>query len=692
MNEIEGVIQQIRGPYGKGNNWFIMTLKDGQMVTGCKPSHIAIGDNCKFTGNYKESKYGQQFAASQFSVSMPKDMAGILEYLKRHMPGIGNKTGRAIVQHFRENIFSILDNEPERLAEIRGISQKKAEKIAEVYKEIKARQDMDIFYAENGITANLRARFVDALGDDDSFIIRQIKKNPYGLIERVDGFGFMTADRIFLSINNTDMENSYRINAGISHTLRDAENQGHCYLLEAELFKKASKLLSVSIESVIEAFKADRFEIEGNRVYNDDLYFAEKSVSEKLKQMLSCHNYMEINDISQKDFLDLSPDQQQAFRFATKNKVCIITGGPGTGKTHMLKMLLQAFSELEVALASPTGKAAKRMQESTGKQAFTIHRLLKYRPFEGFQHNEKNQLEYDVVIIDESSMIDIRLFSALLKAIPIDSRVVIVGDADQLPSVGPGRCLADMIKARVPTAMLTTLHRQESGSLIDLNAQKINNGQGIRGGNIKSDFIFCIEEDPETLADRIVKACKYYIDDNPQVLCPQKKGVIGVFNLNERLRNEVFNPDGEPVPGTFFRLGDRVIQLRNNYNLEIFNGDIGIITGIHEDKDKQVFIKIEFDTGPVLYPKHMIDDLQLAYALTIHKSQGSEFHTIIMPVHTQNYIMLKRQLLYTGITRGKKRVVLIGTEKAVNLAIKMPDTSVRYSALAERIKKERKID
>jgi exodeoxyribonuclease V alpha subunit len=417
------------------------------------------------------------------------------------------------------------------------------------------------------------------------------------------------------------------------------------------------------------------------------LYNSERIVATRLRKLVKAHHKTIIHDLTQDELDEMDPDQRRALDLALSSKISIITGGPGVGKTHMIKQIIRALGpdDKKIYLAAPTGKAAKRMNEATGMEATTIHRLLEYSmQLNGFTRNSHHPLDCDALIIDETSMIDIRLMASLMDAFNSYMQVIFVGDVNQLPSVGPGRVLADMIDSEViPVAWLNTLHRQAGESAINLNAKRINAGKKLDLSRADSDFWVCIEENVERIPDLITKTCKAIPRKYPeftlndiQVLCPQKRSAIGTKNLNEALR-PILNPEGVKLKGVEFYSGDRVIQTKNNYNLEIFNGEIGRVSHVEND-----FLHLHRDDGRLLmYPLNQVTELKPAYALTIHKSQGSEFPCVIIPVHTSNYIMLQRNLLYTGITRGKKLVVLIGTMKAINLAIKTIDSKTRYTNL-----------
>lgn len=527
--------------------------------------------------------------------------------------------------------------------------------------------------------------------------VEAIKEDPYNLSEVVWGVGFKTADQIAQTLI-VSPESPNRIRAALRYLLHEqAEGAGHCFLPAQELARYAQELLGIDSSLIWQGIKSGiadgRLVDHGGELYHPELFEAEQEVARTLRALAASHHEIIIQELSREEISELDPDQLAALMMACKSKVCVITGGPGTGKTFTIRRILAALGNRKVALAAPTGKAAKRMSEMTGRAASTIHRLLAYDPFVGrFIHDCNNPLDHDTLIIDETSMIDIRLMRSLLTAVTNQTQIILVGDMDQLPSVGPGRVLADMIESdMIPVARLQTLHRQAAESLININAKHINRGAKLQVNNaLGDDLWFIAEEDPAAVAESIRKLIRIiperfgYPLNEIQVLCPQKRGLIGTKELNQELR-PLFNPDGTKLEGTPFLSGDRVIQLRNNYQLGVFNGDILTVTGVDP---VACLLHLDLDGTTIGYPLVKVVELQLAYALTIHKSQGSEFSVVIVPMHAANYIMLKRNLLYTAITRGKRLVFLVGQMKAVNLAIRTIDTSRRYTGLAGWIKGE----
>jgi exodeoxyribonuclease V alpha subunit len=690
METLEGTIESISMAYSGG--FRIATLRNSQKVVGILPESAEPGCFCIFKGSFRtHPRYGSQFVAEESTVEIPKDIVGQQRYLET-FKWIGPILSRKLTNVFGDRIFEIIDQFPERLKEIPGITSERAQTIHEEYKAIKADRVLDVFFTSNGITLNLRNRLVDRYGSKQA-AVEAVKENPYRLADEVFGIGFKKADAIALHMG-LKKDSRRRASAGISWILGESANgEGHCYLPMRELVERARGILGTSLARITEVvdkgIKDGHLVFIGEDIYRADLYGAEIQVADKLRQ-LAIARHIPITPDFDGETPELDSDQHQALINALSSKISIITGGPGTGKTYTLNWILRALGHnLDIELAAPTGKAAKRMTEATGRPARTIHRLLAYSPqINQFQRNAESPLECDVLIIDETSMIDIRLMDSLVDALTDKTMLILVGDVDQLPSVGPGRVLSDMIDSGIiPVSRLTYLHRQAAESLININAKRINVGQRLDLSTAKSDFWFVPEEEAEKIPALIINAiqkipARFGMTPNDiQVLCPQKRSPIGTENLNKVLRPYLNLATVEKkLPGTSFLPGDRVIQTRNNYELEIFNGDIGAVEGV--DKE-YLYVGFEGIKGKetVSYPLNQLDDLQLAYALTIHKSQGSEFLCVIIPIHTTNYMMLKRNLLYTGITRGKRLVVLIGNMKAVNIATKTLDSSKRYSNL-----------
>lgn len=701
METIQGTIETISKSFNGG--WRIASVHPHGTVTGHLPGSLNPGDYCTFGGKWTEhQKYGKQFAADFVQIDCPRDIQGIKKYLARHYQWVGDKIANEMVRMFGDTLFIVIEQYPEKLEKIPGITPARAKEIHEKYLSIRFDQEQDVFFATNGITLNMQEKLVNVYRSKKS-AIQAIKENPYQLDELIWGVGFKKCDAIAIAMG-IKKSSPFRLKSGILWTLKNAsESDGHCYLPEDYLLARAAKSLDTKatkeiaeeLNKLVEA--EDVVLVDGN-IYRPINYRYEINIADKLLKLCASGNCSRHSPMPAAD--DLDRDQQQALNMALSTGVSIITGGPGVGKTYTIKRILDAFGydDKDISLAAPTGKAAKRMSELTGQPAKTIHRLLEYNFMdEGFRRNDRNPLESKLLIIDETSMIDIGLMSALLDAInPSITQVIFVGDVDQLPSVGPGRLLADMIESgKIPTARLRTLHRQAASSLININAQLINKGEDIRFDNNSkdSDFIYLEEDDPEKIQELCLKVTNqipiaypdYSINDI-QVLCPQKRGPIGTIEMNSKLR-PYLNPRAVDIKGIPYKINDRVIQLRNNYTLEIFNGDVGtVVGGKVEFRGDHQYLDIMFDDRVIPYPVSDLDELALAYALTIHKSQGSEFLVVIIPLHTTNYMMLRRNLLYTGITRGKCLVVLVGSRKALGIAIRTVDSggmNKRYTGIKD---------
>ena len=678
------------------NGWRILSIAPGVTATGCIPGGINLGDNCSFKGKWQtHPKYGKQFKIDQIEVETPKDVQGIQDYLMTHFRWIGPYIAKEMVNHFGENLFDVMKHDPLSLTRIPGITEKRAAEIFTKYTDVEENRQIDIFFSTHGVTLNMQSRLVERYGSKEA-AFKQVREDPYALADELWGVGFKKADAIAISMG-IEKTSPRRIEAGIMWVLKFSEGSGHCFLPEKNLTRLAVDQLGVDGQDFFPCLEKlyERGELikVGTAVYASEMLSCEEGIASKLLALVERRQSRMLKNLTQKDLDKLDEDQHLAVGYAINANIQIITGNPGVGKTYTIKTIIEALGEdCRIALAAPTGKAAKRMEESTGKKAKTIHRLLEYDPFSGgFSRNGDNPLDYDTLIIDEVSMIDVNLMYSLLDAIHDETQLILVGDKDQLPSVGPGAILRDMIESEaVPVVFLKTLHRQAKESTIVKNAHLINKGKKIIDDGDSLDFHFIKEERSENIPAIIKELCnnlmKKWMHSDIQVLCPMKKGPIGTKNLNDIIR-PVFNPGFEnirKIRGTIFYPNDRVIQIKNNYKLGVFNGDIGFVS---KPINNETFI-VDFNGNHVEYPISSVDELQLAYALTIHKFQGSESQVVIIPVHTTNFIMLKRNLLYTGITRGKKLVILVGTAKAVNIAIRTTDSSKRFTGLKEKLKGE----
>ena len=666
---------------------------------------VNVGESYKLEGEWvNDPRYGWQFSFNNYQLVLPTSLIGLKRYLGSGLiKGIGPATADRIVQHFGDKTLDILENNLERLTEVEGIGEKRIKVISQSWEEQKEIKRVMIFLQSYQITTGYAVKIYRTYGNK---AIEKLKENPYCLIDDVFGIGFKTADRIAQNLG-IDFTSLVRIKAGIKYLLNELANQGHCYGTLEEVIKEGSTLLEVEealVEKALNLLKNNKeVIIEQDRVWLPLYYFAELGVSKKLieltnfpQQLIDFDVPKKIRLLEKKYKIFFAEEQKEAIKKVLLNRVLVLTGGPGTGKTTTTLGLIELFKELKlkIVLAAPTGRAAKKMSETTGEEARTIHRLLEYSPKSGtFTRNAENPLKAEVIILDEVSMIDILLMNNLLKAVLPGTFLILIGDVDQLPSVGPGNILRDIIDSEtIPVVRLSRIFRQDRQSLIVVNAHRINEGKyPLVKGEKERDFYFIEEEDPEVAAQKIVNLCtarlpaKYPIDpvDDIQVLSPMYKGEVGADSLNYRLR-EALNPEGKQI--TFgnqsFKVNDKVMQIKNNYEKEVFNGDIGRIK--HIDLEENI-LEVNFYGRKVNYDFSELNELVLAYAITVHKSQGSEYGVVIMPIMTQHYLLLQRNLLYTGITRAKKKVILMGTKKALWIAIKNNKTFHRNTSLKEKL-------
>lgn len=657
---------------------------------------IHEGETVTVTGKWKNhKKFGRQFVADHMRSSSPNSTEGMKKYLSsRAVEGIGAIYAEKLVNTFGDKLFNVIEFEPDQLQNVEGIGPRRAQQIKEAWDRQRDQHEAMLFLYENGIGSARAARIYKKY---QSSLISKISKNPYRLIEDFSGIGFKIADELANKVGFAP-DDMRRVRAGLNYLVGESAKQGSCGLQVNELITQSSRLLEVD-EKLAEAgirdeCKAGRivlYEIDGEEcAFLVDLFKAEDSVSERIKHLMKgsppwkkFDSERALNWVEKENRIELSDSQARAVMLAVSEKFTIITGGPGVGKTTIVNAILKILSALKVKIkmCAPTGRAAKRMTESTGRMAFTIHRLLVFETTTGgFRHNKDNQLKCDLVIVDEASMIDIKLMNSLLQALPNQTAVILVGDVDQLPSIGPGQVLSDIIDAQsVPVARLTEVFRQASSSQIISNAHRINAGQApdLSGQDGNSDFYFVRAEEPEDAASKVLQLVtdripsRFNLDPirDIQVLCPMIRGTVGVQSLNLLLQ-EALNPSRQPKDG-LYALGDKVMQTKNNYEVSIFNGDIGYITSIiRGDQASDTVMEINFDGRIVELESDSFDGLTSAYAVTIHKSQGSEFPAVVMPIMKQHYVMLQRKLLYTGVTRGKKLVVLVGQKAAIQMAIR----------------------
>ena len=692
-------------------------------------SDIAEGENIEAHGNYNDHPtYGRQFAVKSFEEKAPKDEMAIERYLgSGAIKGVGIALAARIVRRFKSDTFRIIEEEPERLAEVKGISERKAMEIAD---QVNAKRDLRqamIFLQQYGISTTLAVKIYNTYGQE---IYGILKENPYRMADDVDGVGFRTADEIASRVGiRTDSD--FRIRSGIQYALLQASNEGHTYLPMPELTQRASNLLQIEPEYIEKHYMnlaMDRKIImrqAGNttQIYASSFFYMEANTATMLKQLNANFNVPDIEieerlrQIEKQTKMDLDEHQVEAVKEAVRNGLLVITGGPGTGKTTTINTIIRYFEleGMDIFLAAPTGRAAKRMSETTGFEARTIHRMLALNGGmegnAGFEKNEQNPLETDVIIIDEMSMVDISLMYALLKAIAAGTRLILVGDVNQLPSVGPGSVLKDIIDSNeFHTVKLTKIFRQASTSDIIVNAHKINRGEPVSLDNKSMDFFFLKRYEADKIINvtlqlikqklpKFVGASEYDI----QVLTPMRKGLLGVERLNGILQmylNPADKRKREKEHGdTIFREGDKVMQTKNNYQLEweirskyglcidkgtgIFNGDMGIIEEINDFAETMT---VSFDEGRMVeYPYKLLDELELAYAVTIHKSQGSEYPAVVIPLLSGPRMLMNRNLLYTAVTRAKKCVTIVGNDITFNQMIENNSQLKRYSGLRDRL-------
>lgn len=719
MIQLEGTIAQIIF-YNQDNYYTVAKLKPstGRTVTivGNLPP-LYQGEALLLRGEWvKHKEYGEQFQVVEWERPVPKTLKGIERFLGGGLiKGVGKVTAQKIVAKFGLEALEIIEKTPERLAEIPGISVKKALKIAAGLEKYAAIQRIMVFLQGIGISPAYALKIHRVYGDQ---AINVVSENPYQLADDVLGIGFKIADQIAAKVG-IEKDSPYRIRAGIRYLLNENSGEGHVYAVEKDFLNKAVQELSVNeiqlaaeLEELILEKEVFRESVSGvSALYLAPFYYSEVGVATKIRELLSIElkplpidTEAVLKDFSLKNQLTLAPKQREAVINSLKYGIMVITGGPGTGKTTIVKAIIALFNaaKMGVLLAAPTGRAAKRLAETTGQEAKTIHRLLGYgsesKNGGRFQHNEKEPLRAEVLIIDEFSMVDLPLFYNLLKAVNPGTRLILVGDVDQLPSVGPGTVLRDLIQSRcIPMVRLNVIFRQAGESLIVSNAHKINRGEFPYLSTTK-DFFFIPEEKPEQIvqiiSDLIKNRISGYLQCDPlediQVLAPMRRTVTGVENLNLNLQ-AALNPsqadkDELRFGANIFRVGDKVMQLKNDYQKVVFNGDIGRIRKI-DTEGRVLSVAYQDVDGERLidYETEDMDQLVLAYAISVHKSQGNEYPVVIIPVTTQHFLMLQRNLLYTAVTRAKKMVVIIGTKKAIAIAVKNNRIEERHSLLQQRI-------
>lgn len=702
--------------------------KDDSVVTVVgKFIDVQVGSLVTLDGKYEKTKYGIQYRFDSYEISMPKSLSGIEKYLGSGLiRGVGPITAKKIVEHFGKDTLDVLEYTPQKLSEVSGISAKKATEIGFSFKEHREVQNTIMFLQNFNITTNMALKIYNVYHEKTTDIV---KNNPYKLVEDIDGIGFATADKIAQNAG-LPKDSLFRLRAGLIYVLKTScEKNGNTYLPKNMLLEQAADALELSLQEqeakFTEAFDSlclDRTAVT-TWVDNTEIvmlskyYYYENSIAQKLVWLANCQNEEEfdvneeIANFEQRNHITFHEEQKKAIIGAINNGVFVITGGPGTGKTTIIKCILEILTSQQktVSLVAPTGRAAKRMSDSTGHEAKTIHRLLEVNVIQSnesyFVHNESNPLKTNAVIVDEVSMVDAALMSSLLKAMPRDCKLILVGDKDQLPSVGAGNVLADILQSGVISyCMLTKIFRQNEKSLIITNAHLINEGKMPLIDNTSMDFFFDSKNDPEvikdTILDLVTSRLPKFLGVDPQtiqVLAPLKAGVCGIENLNKVLQERI-NP---PSPNkrqvefghTIFREGDKIMQMSNNYDLEwkkhgrfadetgkgVFNGDIGFISTIDPNTSEVI---VEFEDGRIcLYTRPDLIDLSLSYAITIHKSQGSEFDTIVIPAIAGPSIILTRNLIYTAVTRAKKMVVIVGEKQYLKRMVSNKYTATRFTLL-----------
>jgi len=741
-DRLQGSVERITY-YNEENGYSVIRLNvegrsDLVTVVGNLPE-VQPGESLQLEGEWtKHPQYGRQFAAEWCKQVLPATVEGLKAYLGSGMiKGVGPVTAKRIVQRFGVDTLQVLDENPERLREALGVGPKRAESIAEAWEEQKQIREVMMFLQSHGVSTNLAVKIYKTYGDD---ALQVVQEDPYRLAQDIWGVGFKTADKVAQDLGLPHDDPS-RLQAGVAYALSQLADQGHVYVPEEELVAEASPLLEVDPNLIEEAIReldseqvvqretlhyprtqevagaageiASELQIrEEEAVYLAPFYYGEIGVTNRLRDLLddpstrlapfrSVDWDALLSQITRGAALDLSSEQRHAVQTALTNKVTVLTGGPGTGKTVTVRTLISALEAFgrKYALCAPTGRAAKRLSEATNRPAKTVHRLLEYSPQRGFQRNEEAPLQIDCLIVDEASMLDLLLTNRLLKAVHPAAHVLFVGDVDQLPSVGAGDVLRDIIASdRVAVVELTEIFRQAANSGIVINAHRINRGE-FPILNEFGDFYYFSKEDPAEAAELLVDIVKRRIPekfrldplDDLQVMAPMYRGECGVSNLNEILQKALNPPSPRKrerkVGGRVFRVGDKVMQTRNNYDKDVYNGDIGRVSRI-DTIEQTMSIRIDERPGQgrtVVYDWVELDELQHAFSISVHKSQGSEYTGVVLPILTQHYLLLQRNLLYTAVTRAKRLVVLVGTRRAIWIAVKNDKVSERHSGLSLRL-------
>jgi exodeoxyribonuclease V alpha subunit len=715
-NELRGQIDRITF-VNEENGYTVARMKvegrNGFVTVVGTLLNVTPGEVLKLTGQWKQHpRYGEQFQIESFETVVPATAKGIEKYLGSGMiKGIGPVMAKRLVQRFGVKTLNVIEEDMERLKEVDGIGEKRIEMIRQAWDSQKEVRDIMVFLQGHGVSPAYAAKIYREYGRES---VGVVKRNPYRLAEDIFGIGFLSADRIAGHLG-IEKDAPARIAAGIMYALQQLADDGHLFYPAAALSQEAAKMLGVDEGALPDAIgelarekkvvlEASDSHGEGGLVYLERLHTAERGVATNLARIAGGPRQQALpgadgalSRVQSRLGIDLSMNQRRAVEASISEKVLIVTGGPGTGKTTIINTILQIYEGLKqkVLLAAPTGRAGKRMTEATGHEARTIHRLLEYAPASGtFKRDGQNRLEADLVVVDEVSMVDAVLMYHFLEAVPDGAALLLVGDADQLPSVGPGNVLRDMIDSGAfPVVRLDEIFRQCRESAIVRNAHRINSGlmPELEAGEGMRDFYFIHLEDPQEVLDRIVDLCGKRIPkrfgfsafEDIQVIAPMHRGVAGVANINAELQKRLNPVTMELVRGgRAFRPGDKVMQVRNNYDKNVFNGDMGRIQAIDGETQE---VRVDYDGTLVSYDYSDLDEITLAYAVSVHKAQGSEYPVVIVPVLTQHYLLLQRNLLYTAVTRGKKLVVLVGTKKALAIAVRNDKQQLRYSLLKERL-------